>query len=145
MRYRYRKITPENIESMKEMRDEGQTYKKIAEFFEVSMSVVQYHLIPEYKESSLKRANESNKRRGPPKRDPEYIKKYIKDRYHNDEEFRKRYVGLVIASHKRRKVKWLENGLCSGCGKERLDKKFKTCEICRSKKRIKYEKNKSEN
>jgi len=141
MKYRYRKIRPEDVEKMKKFRAEGLSYRKISEEFNISMSVVQYHLIPKYREQSLARSKKRNKLK-PQKPNPEYIKKYMKERYNNDEEFRKRFIGLVTSSYKRRRESWIEKGLCSGCGREREDKNLKTCDKCRYTKRQKYKQHK---
>lgn len=133
-RYRYRKIKPEDIVKMRELRAEGLIYKKIGEMFGISMSVVQYHLIPKYRTKSLERAKLSNRNRPKTPKDKKYIVSYIKERYNNDEEFRTRFIGLVKKSHKKRSTFWVENGLCSQCGREKIKKKFSTCEKCRAKK-----------
>ncbi len=142
MRYRYRKIRPEDVVTMKNLRANGATFKKIAETFGVSMSVAQYHLCPEYKASSLARAIKAHKNRVPKKRNPEYIKNYIKDRYQNDEIFRKNFISLVVKSHKKRRAIWIKNDLCSECGKVRDEEKFRTCRSCRARKRNTYAKKK---
>lgn len=142
MRYKYRKTTPEDVIEMERLRAEGLTYKQIAEKFKLSTSVVQYHLIPKYRENCIVRSTARNKLHPFKSRNPEYIKNYIKDRYNNDEEFRIRFIGLVTKSFKKRKSVWFKEGLCSQCGKEKIDKKFKTCEVCRKNNRIKYKNDK---
>lgn len=82
-----KKVTEEIKESMKKLRDEGMTYKKIGESLGLAESTIQYHLKPGYKEKTIKRSIEYKKEwKGRAK----YMKEYMGDRYNNDEEFRER-------------------------------------------------------
>jgi len=140
-RYRYRKITPEDIEKMTELRGGGLSYKEIGKRFNVDMSTALYHLSPREKEMSKKRAHKSlskltkkqirekNRKKRP------YIRQYIKERYQNDEEFRRGFLDIVKRSEMKRRRNWVKLGLCSTCGKERKDKGYRRCENCRRKKR----------
>ena len=140
-RYRYRKVTPEILEKMKELREEGMIYKEIGKRFDTDASTVLYHLSTREKMMSIKRSNKSaNKMTKKQKQEKSkqaypYIKEYNKERYNNDEEFRKRFVGYVCKSQKKIRDKRRENGLCTGCSRKREEKRFIECEICRRKRR----------
>jgi len=58
-RYKYRKIKPEDIIIMKELKKVGLSYKQIGEEFSVNMSTAHYHLSPREKIMSKKRAHKS--------------------------------------------------------------------------------------
>lgn len=146
MKYRYRKITPENIGEMKILRKQGFTYRDIAEIFNVRMGVARYHLIPkekEYKINQVKKyhANLTNKqKKEKTKKQQPYMKKYMNDRYNNDEEFRKSFIEMVQKNFKKRREKWILKGLCNSCGRKRINKKFVLCEKCREVCRKKHKK-----
>lgn len=60
------------------MRKQGIMTKIIARRFGVCESAIDYHIYPKMKDTRKK-----------------YIRKYIKNRYNNDEEFRRRHLGYV--------------------------------------------------
>ena len=60
-----------------------------------------------------------------------YISKYIKKRYNNDEEFRKKFVDMVWRNFKERREIWKSKGLCNKCGRKKINKKLVNCERCR--------------
>jgi predicted transcriptional regulator len=136
-KYKYRKVNPKILSKMKRLREKGLTYKKIASNVNISESCVQYWLNPQQKDKTAKRSKkvykkltqkqkkEKNKKRQP------YTSQYLKERYNNDEEFRKRFIKTVGDSHKRMRKKWISEGNCSRCGGKREDKRWKTCERCR--------------
>lgn len=139
--YRYRKITPEILKNMQNLKKENISNDKIAKMFNIAGSTVSYWLSEKQKKNAIKRAKKfykekmtkeekslSNKKRY------NYKKDYLKERYNNDEEFRERYKKYVSDSFKRRSKIWVEKGLCSTCGRERENKRFKQCERCRKKK-----------
>ena len=64
-----------------------------------------------------------------------YIRNYMITRYRNDPKFRRRIIDKTIECQNKRRNGWIENGLCSQCGGEREDKKWKTCERCRISRR----------
>ena len=82
-----KRVTKEIKEAMKKLRDEGMTYKRIGENLGLTGSTVQYHLIPKYKKSVIDRAIKNTKVWAGKK---EYQKKYMRNRYNTDEEFRER-------------------------------------------------------
>lgn len=144
-RYRYRKIIPEDLELMKILRDAGLFYWEIGQVFGISSNTAIYHLSPREKMMTIKRANKLNnkmtkkqKREKSRKKAP-YRKQYMKERYNNDEEFRKRFIGSMSRSQKRIRDQRRKQGLCTKCGGKRKDKKFKQCENCRVK-RMNYDK-----
>ena len=145
--YRYRKVTPEILEKIKELRAKGMTHKKIAEKLKLSESIVGYWLNPGTRKKTIKRAKKSytkltlEQRREKEKKRYKYKKKYFTERYNNDEEFRKRMIGYIQSSFNKRRKEWKKQELCILCGRIRKDKNYKLCEGCRNKKR-EYEKNK---
>ena len=146
--YRYRKVTPEILEEMKDLRASGLTQEKIAKKFNITNSTVQYWTNPQQKEDRIRSAKKSNakltteQRKEKTKKHSEYNKKYFLGRYNNDEEFRKRIIQHVKDYIKKRREKRISEGNCSTCGRERENKKYKMCEKCREKRRRDYQKNK---
>ena len=61
-KYRYHKVNPEILSQMKQLREDGLTYKAIAEKFNISASNAQYWLSPKKKENSIKRSMKYNKK-----------------------------------------------------------------------------------
>jgi len=141
--FKYRKVTPSKLEWMKEMRELGLPYTKIAKETGVCASTVIYHLNPEARKRKIERAIKHNEgmtireRKKKSKKHYLYGKNYLKQRYHNDEDFRKRYISLVNNWQKRKKEEWKKKGLCSRCGRKRQNKQFVQCESCRVKERKK--------
>lgn len=141
-RYRHRKTSPEMLKKMKKLRENGITYKEISEKVGLSESVVQYWLSPRQKENGIKRGKKFYAKLTPKQKKEKskkgylYRKKYYKERYNNDEEFRRRHIQNIINSFNKRKERWIIDGLCSKCGRIRIDKKWKTCERCRGKRYI---------
>ncbi len=136
--YRYRKVTPEILEKIKKLKASGMNYGKIAEKLKIVSSTVGYWLNPETRKKTIKRANKfytklTPEQRKRSKKSYGHQKEYYMERYHNDEEFKKRIIKHMKKSFKKRKEKWISEGNCSICGKKRKDKKFKTCEKCRKK------------
>jgi len=139
--YRFRKVTPRIKEKMKELREEGLSYKEIGKRLLMCGSTIAYHLSEEQRKKAIKRANKHNRgiskeeRKKINKERYKYKKEYLSERYRNDPEFRDRFKKMVGDSFKKRREKWLKKGLCSKCGKKRKDKTFKTCERCRERER----------
>ena len=96
-RWKYRKVTPEILEEMRELYATG-NYKQnqIAEMFGLSQSNVNYWLNPKSREVALKRSNAYNKKH--PKKRPYNAKQknYMRERYQNDEEFRERMLASIL-------------------------------------------------
>lgn len=87
MRKKSVKVTDEVKEVMSKLRKKGLTYKAIAKIVLLAESTVIYHLDPKYKKRAIKRMMEYQKERGDR---TEYMKKYMSERYNEDEEFRER-------------------------------------------------------
>jgi len=136
-KYKYRKVTPEILEKMKKLRESGLTCKLIAEKVSIAGSSVQYWLSPQQREKSIKRGKKSyaklTKEEIAKRNKKQYKKarKYYKERYHEDEEFRKDFISMVRRSFKKRRKNWIKVGLCSRCGGKRINKEYSYCEKCR--------------
>ena len=145
-RYRYFKITPENLLEIKELLKKGVKQKKIAEIFNISTTTVQYYINPHANKYRKEYARKYRKeyarkyRKEHSKKYYKYLKEYLKERYNNDSEFRERFIGHVKKSQKKIRAKNKRKGLCPECGNKR-DSKFLMCGICRKKKRDNYHKN----
>lgn len=90
-RWSCRKVTPEMKSKMRDLREEGWTFQRIANHFGVALSTAQYHCNDRYKRQTIQRVKRSPtypKKR--PYSDPNYIGKYVTNRYRKDEEFRER-------------------------------------------------------
>ena len=91
------RITKEQVVEMKKLMENGKKYSEIAKQMEISPVVVAYHLDKKYKIKLIERArkyrdkmsDEEKKRIYESQKD--YRKKYFKDRYHSDEEFREKH------------------------------------------------------
>jgi len=149
-KYKYRKVTPEILEKMKKLRESGLTYRLIAEKFNISNNVVSYWLSPQQKENAIRRAKKAYTRltkeeiREKGEKAYQGKREYYKKRYHEDEEFRKDFIGIVGRSFKKRREGWIKKGLCSLCGRKREDKKFRVCKRCREVSRKRCQAKKSE-
>lgn len=139
--YKYKKINPFDKEVMKILKDANLSYKEIAIGFEVANSTIQYHLNPKQKENSIKRAMKSygklskEQKLKKSRKHTEYGSQYHFERYNLDSEFRERQIQNIGNNFKKRRKEWIKKGLCSSCGREREDKRWKSCEICRKKMR----------
>ncbi len=143
-KYRYRKVNPEILSQMKQLKESGLTYQAIAEKFNIGSSTAQYWLSPQEKENSIKRSKKSYAKLTPEQRKEtykkhyKYQKEYYVERYNSDEEFRKRHIKSITNSFAKRREVWREQNLCSQCGRDKIEKKWKTCEKCRKKWRKKH-------
>ncbi len=153
-RYRYRKTTPEILEKMKEEKKKGLTYKQVSTKFGIHKSCVQYWLDPKIKTKTIKKAQQTYNQYTPKQkkektiRQAEYQKKYMHERYNNDEEFKKRVLEHDKKSFKKRSKEWRKQGLCTRCGREKINKQYKLnkqqyklCGMCREKHRKNWRKN----
>lgn len=94
------KITQEQIEKIKKLREEGKSQKEISEILNIPKSTVQYWSNEEIRERNIKRgielyknlSEEEKKERN--KKQREYRRNYYRNRYHNDEEYRRRRIEL---------------------------------------------------
>ena len=140
------KLTKNQIEELISLKNEGISVIELSKKLNVAESTIYYHISSKQKENSIKRAlkhyhnlsNEEKRKRR--KKHYQYNKAYIKNKYHNDPEFRRRFINYVNESQKRRKLKALEKGNCTRCFKEN-DSKWKLCLKCREKGRIKHKLN----
>lgn len=100
--FRGGKITEQQMKEMRKLRKEGLTYCAIAKIFGVSNTTVRYHTSDSEKKRRQDYSREFNLiRYKEGKQKPsskEYRQQYMKDRYNNDEEFRKRMIGYVRKS-----------------------------------------------
>lgn len=114
-RWKYRKITPAEVEEMKALRAFGWKYSKIGKKFDLDSHSVRYWVDDEYHEKCIMRAKarkrgslseeQKEKRR-------EYIRNYIKSRYNEDPEFRERFLkhSKKWQNKKKENLKSEENG-----------------------------------
>jgi len=116
-----KRTNPKMRREMARLRERGWTFQRIAERFGVALSTVQYHLNPEYKAKTKRRAAKLVRKHR--RRNREYLRRYIKERYHGDEKFRRRYLQLITDYQKRiiernRKIRIPLGSVlkCSYCG-----------------------------
>ncbi len=114
-RYKYRKITPDDVKEIKELIKKS-TIKKVAERFGIHRNTLLYHINPKYKQKTIERAKISRAKLTKEelrKREKKYSKrksKYYKKRYHEEEEFRKRQIKSITKWQKnKRKSKKMKN------------------------------------
>jgi transposase len=102
-RFRYRKVTPEMRVEMEKLRNQGLTYEEIAEKFGISLSIVYYHLNPEYRRKRIEREGRRQKTKkvreyhAKRRRSEEYRRlrrEYMRERYRKDPEFREKMVQM---------------------------------------------------
>jgi len=89
-----KKISDDDKIEIKSLKKQGWTYKRLAEKFGVSITTISYHLNPAVKVGTIegvrrRRALKKHTYRDKEKR-REYMKQYMKERYHDDPEFRER-------------------------------------------------------
>jgi predicted transcriptional regulator len=151
----YRSEKPD-VEEMKRLREEGLTYQEIADEVGFSASTVMYWVDPKHRRKRKEYMDGYAKEHYWKNRDYylEYNKKYIKERYNNDEEFRERFLNHVKNWQKRNPnhhikqyYKWKREGRCVDCGAELPEEyKYVSCVKCREAKnrrrREKYHKRK---
>jgi orotate phosphoribosyltransferase-like protein len=97
-KFRFRKVTPEIKAKMIELRKKGYTFLEIADMFDVTLSTAQYHICEKQRLNTIKRATKYNRtltkkefiKRN--KKRSGYKSSWFMDRYHNDEEFRKKVI-----------------------------------------------------
>lgn len=139
--FRYRKVNPKIRREMKQLRKGGLSYRKIAKEFNIGLSTVIYHLKIGERKKTIERANKSYLKltkeqiRENEKKRYAYKKQYYIERYANDKKFRKRHIQNIQNSFERRREVWKEQNKCFGCGRDKIEKKWKMCERCREKRR----------
>jgi len=97
-RWRYRKVTPELLKQILELRAEGLSEAEIAERIGVDRRTVEYWVYPACREAVIERA----KKRPLRKKSQEYVTQYIRDRRKGDPECRKRFMENVRKSARKR-------------------------------------------
>lgn len=95
---------------MKALLEEGKTYREIAKRFNISITTVIYWIKPEYRINHINRGinrwknlTKEQKKKSYEKKTKGYMSRYIKNRYHSDPEFRKKFIQNVINYQQRRK------------------------------------------
>lgn len=105
-RWRYRKITPEQKQVMREMREQGAVFREIAEKFEVSISTAQYHCIDDYRERTIARVkNSPNYHKKGATHSKEEMREYMRERFNSDKEFKNRVKTCIHKTQKKRREK----------------------------------------
>jgi hypothetical protein len=105
------KLTPEQIEEIKKAYGEGQTCVDLAKAYGVSQPTISYHVNPSVKSNSLEYVKKAYGEMTPEQKKKktsqhaEYIKNYMKNRYNNDLEFRKKFIADQIQYRRKRKQK----------------------------------------
>jgi len=148
-RHKYRKVDPKILEGMRKLRIDGLTLKDIGKKYGLSVSTVNYHLNPKYKEKVKERTRKYVKSLSKEelaernKKWYEKVRKYWVKRYNTDPDFRKYFLEMVKRNFEKRRKGWIKKGLCSRCGRKRKNKKWMLCEGCRKVSRKKYSPKKS--
>lgn len=106
-RWKYRKVSPKDIEEMKDLREQGWSYVKIGKLFKIDPHSVRYWIDDEYRQRCIERAKRRPRK---PLTDEQkakrkvYIRNYIKKRYNEDPEFRERFLGHTKKWQKKKKA-----------------------------------------
>jgi len=132
-RYKYFKVNPKMEKKMRKLRKEGLSYWQISKKLGVSEITVEYHLNKDVKKRV--KIDSANKKYPKKKVSKKKNRDYHKNRYHNDQQFRKRQLKASTKSVKKLRKERKKLGLCTSCGGERIDKRWFECESCRKYKR----------
>ncbi len=101
------KLNKEHIEEIRRLKENGDSIRSIAKLFQVSHSTISYHLDKESKRKSRRRwwgkLSRERKKEIYDKRKP-YLARYMKKRYHEDEEFREKKIKYQ-RNYRKKKVK----------------------------------------
>lgn len=102
------KLTKEQVEQIKFLRQEGESIVELARMFDVSKYTIKWHtdenyreMIREYQRNRYRNLSLEEKRKVREKHKP-YQREYQKNRYNNDFEFRRKHLILVKAGKKKR-------------------------------------------
>lgn len=104
------RVTKDQSLILKEFR-KTMTNSQIALMTGLPISTIQYHTNEKIRTGTIRRQQERYSKLTPTekkaiyKKNYKYGKKYIKKRYHEDEEFRKKFIQSVIKSKKKRALK----------------------------------------
>lgn len=102
------KLTKEQIDKIKELKNKGITYKKIAEELNVSVQTINYHLNAKTRDYLISKSKEFyknlplEKRRELAKKHIPYQRVYQKNKYHTNELFRNKMIEANKISNKKR-------------------------------------------
>ncbi len=111
-RWWHRKVTPEMKKDMDFLRGEGLTQKEIGEKLRVSQATVCYHLNVGYRKRKIEyektRPNYNKKKGQFSARARNRMRRYLRDRYQNDPEFRERMKGYVREYARKARMKTRE-------------------------------------
>jgi len=114
----------------KRLRKKGLTLAEIAKRTGASLVTVQYHLNPKVREQILRSSREWTKS----KRGKAYHRDWFKYRYHQNEEFRKKHIGLVRKRQEQIREERKKRRLRGIISLEELDQKRKVRKRKKSKK-----------
>jgi transposase len=93
-----RKITEEQKIEIEKLRNEGKTIKQIAKQFNVAVLTIQYHLSKKLRDRLREYGRERYRQMSPEQKKVyfekkrEYLKNYQRNKYHNNEEYRKKRI-----------------------------------------------------
>ena len=104
----HKKVTEEMKLEFKELREQGLSYKKIADVYGLSRTTVHYHLDDNMKELLKKGARKASRekrlwRNKNPDKNRAWANLYMIERYNNDDEFRERVRRNAASSYRARK------------------------------------------
>ena len=114
------RVTKKQIEEIKRLSSEGKKQKDIAVIIKISKTAVLYHLNGDYAEGRKIRSKEAYKKLSKKEKRElylkrkEYTKKYLKDRYKNDFQFRRKHIERVILGRRMKNLKGGEKRPASG-------------------------------
>ena len=104
------KLTKIQIEDINELRKNGVSYNEIKEKYKVSSSCIQYHTSDLIRTNAIEKSKRFFKNLSPEKKKERYrksriyFKDYFKRRYHNEPEYRKKFIEYVKKYNKKRKI-----------------------------------------
>lgn len=105
------KINKEQKEEMSRLRSEGVMIRTISKKLGIAESSVQYHTNKKYHDNQILSSKNKARSKTREQRIIDYKKKYaynkayLKNKYHDDEAFRKKHIQRVINSQRKRKNK----------------------------------------
>jgi len=135
-RHKYSKVTPKMEKKMIALRKKGLSYEVISKQFDVSNVTVEYHTDKEFK-GRLKEKSRHQKKT----KDKEYNRKYHKDRYNNDPEFRDRTLKIIKKNNRKIINERKKLNLCVNCGKNKQEEDNFMCKKCKRECSLRSKKN----
>lgn len=103
-----RKLTKEQVEEIKSLREEGKKTLELAKLFKVSQTTIQYWVSEKTNTKVKKRATDWFKKKSLKEKKTiyekrrSYLREYFKRRYNQDPIFRKKHIQRVINSKKKK-------------------------------------------